>query len=74
MSDNEPTTEAAQPSPELEKILSGMRLGEFFAMDDATMERAVLLLLAQDRGYMGFSALEFLGELDRRATKRHEAG
>jgi hypothetical protein len=28
-------------------------------------------LLAEDQGYMAFSALEFLEELDRRATRHH---
>jgi hypothetical protein len=71
MTEREPTTARPQSSPELEKLWRGPQLGEFFAMDDAAMERVVELLLAEDQGYMAFSALEFLEELDRRATRHH---
>ena len=71
MSESDPIVAGAQRPPELVNPYRGLRMGEFFAMSDAEMERAVELLLADDRGLMGFSALEFLEELDRRATKRH---
>jgi len=71
MSDSESTTADPQRSPELERLRLGVQLGEFFSMSDAQLERAAELLMADDHGYMSFSSLHYLEELDRRATNRH---
>jgi hypothetical protein len=70
MSDSNPATADLQRSPELERLRRGLQLGEFFAMSDAQMERAAELFMADNPGYMGFSAPRYHVELDRRATIR----
>ena len=53
---SEETTASPQQSAELEKLRYGLQMGEFFAMDDAAMERTVQLLIADDQGYMSLPA------------------
>src|SRR5215204_780157 len=68
---SERNTAESVRSPELERLYDGLQMGEFFAMDNADLERAAQLLIGDADGYMGFTALHYLEELDRRATNRH---
>jgi hypothetical protein len=48
-------------------------MGEFYAMTDAQRQEAAELLIANDQGYLGYSADDYLAEIDRRVFRRHTA-